>query len=338
MTLASLKTAWAGWPGRVLRVALAILPVLWIARFVDLRRVVAAAGSLSVGSWVLAFVSANAGIVIGAVRWRMLLRTYGAVQPPSVLGLYRHYLIGAYYNLLPSGVAGDLARGYRVRACLGGSVGATYTVILVDRVAGFTGLLGIAVIAMAAGPRLPDSTVLDALDLGAAAACGAALLFLVLPYLLSRSERLRSLTGRIPVAGRIMLRVPPARSLGVVAAAVGLSFLTQTTAVYATYIIAHALSSHATLIACARVVPFIFLLTYVPLTPAGVGQREMLTAFFFGFVGVSTEDGVAIGLLCFAVTLATAGVGAVCYLLERVLGWGREREPDGQPSAPGEER
>ncbi|MEK7751263.1 MAG: hypothetical protein AAB654_05055, partial [Acidobacteriota bacterium] len=77
--------------------------------------------------------------------------------------LLRHYLVAYYYNLLPTGLAGDVVRGYRVRTALP-SAGDSYTVILVERVAGLGGLLGVAALAMLLGPRLPESFVRRALD------------------------------------------------------------------------------------------------------------------------------------------------------------------------------
>jgi hypothetical protein len=62
--------------------------------------------------------------------------------------------------------------------------------------------------------------------------------------------------------------------------------------------------------------PLVVFLTYFPITPAAVGQRELVYVQALGNVGVSAEAAVSTSLIVFAALLFAAGVGGVLYLLE----------------------
>ncbi len=70
----------------------------------------------------------------------------------------------------------------------------------------------------------------------------------------------------------------------------------------------------------ARVVPAIILTTYVPLTPGGLGQRELVFKYMFGLVGVAPDAAVATSLLFFAMLMGLSALGGMCLLAERALG------------------
>ncbi len=83
---------------------------------------------------------------------------------------------------------------------------------------------------------------------------------------------------------------------------------------------ANTLAPTVTLLVCARVVPAVILTTYIPLTPGGLGQREVVFRYMFGLVGVAPDAAVATSLLFFAMLMALAAMGGLCLLAERALG------------------
>jgi uncharacterized membrane protein YbhN (UPF0104 family) len=138
-----------------------------------------------------------------------------------------------------------------------------------------------------------------------------------LPQIADRSETARKIIAAIPVAGPILQRIPPARKIQPLLGALALSVVAQLGTLFTTYALIAPLSPAATLWACARAVPAIVLITYIPLTPGGLGQREAAFQHFFGIVGVESEAAVAASLLFFGVFLASSLAGGAVLLWER---------------------
>ena len=316
--LDKLRRAWSGWPGRIFRLLFAFVPIYWIVRRVDLRATLREAMTIGWPTLAAALGVSMAGIVAGAIRWRVLIRAYGAERLPAVLTLLRHCFVAFYYNVLPTGLAGDVLRGYRVRAFL--DIPRSYTVIVVERLAGLTGLLLLAAGAMLFGPLLGASLVIRALDVGIAVAVCCAVAFVALPYAASRAASWRSTLARAPLIGGLLLKVPPARRPSGVLTAIVLSLLTQGSAVLFTYLIAHRLSPDTTLLQVARVVPYVILLAWIPITPLGVGQRDFLVVYFFGRVGLHPETALALSLVQFGLGVVVIVAGGIWHLCERLLG------------------
>jgi uncharacterized membrane protein YbhN (UPF0104 family) len=318
-----LRAAWTGWPGRVARVSLMLLPLAWLSRHIEWTRVAASARRVGPGALAVAFGTLWLGIVVAAVRWRVLLRAYGAdpARIPRVATLLRHYMVGQYFSVLPTGIAGDAVRGYRVAGCLP-NVATSYVVLFVERVAGLLGLLGIASCAALASPGLLSGRAARVFDGVIALALVCGLVVFALPQWTTHSPRARAVLTRVPVAGRFLARMPASRGgVGPLAVAFALSILTHATVVATVAILIAPLAPTATLAVCARVVPAIVLVTFVPLTPGGLGQREGAFVYFFSLVHVPWEPAIAASLLYFAVFVALALAGGLVLLYERARGW-----------------
>ncbi|MEI8259708.1 MAG: lysylphosphatidylglycerol synthase domain-containing protein, partial [Deltaproteobacteria bacterium] len=141
----SLARAWGRWPGTVLRLLLAALPIAWLSQKVQWHAVFARAAHVGAAGLALSVLATFGTLALGAVRWGLMLRAYGAdpAKRPGFLTLLRHYLVGAYFAVLPTGVAGEAVRGYRVAACFTDAA-TSYVVLFVERVAGLLGLLTVA--------------------------------------------------------------------------------------------------------------------------------------------------------------------------------------------------
>lgn len=294
------------------------MPLYWVAkrvRWAEVAHHAADVGALAIfGS----FVALLASSVAGAIRWKVMLHAYGATNTPPILTLLRHNLVGVYFNVLPGAVAGDIVRALRVRRCTPDDA-TSYTVTFVERIAGLFGLCSIAATAMALSADLHDDRVAQALELGVLGAFGLSSLVMALPYVLDRRPEWKSSVARVPVIGGIVTRIPPARSLKGPLLAVLLSVATQGFVVISISFLIRPLSSAATMLVCARVIPAIVLVTYIPLTPGGLGQREAAFAYLFGLAHVPAEASVATSLMFFAIFMSLAGLGGLCLLAERLF-------------------
>jgi uncharacterized membrane protein YbhN (UPF0104 family) len=316
---AGLSRALRGPLGRVLRVAFAVLPLWWLGRRVDVAGVLrhaAAIGTLPIAA-ALALWFAN--YLLGTWRWAVLMRAYGADRLPPFRHMLKDLLIAGYFNMLPSGLAGDVVRAVRI-APFAPDLGAALTVIATERIVGLVALVGIAAGTAMRGSELAagPSGVAFRVACGAAAALSAALL--VLPWWVARSPGARAFVTRLPLGERLLLRVAPARRPGGVAGALALSFATQAVAILIAEVLLFRLADRAALVAAIGTLPFAILLAYVPITPGGVLQREAVYVMFLGLAGISADRAVAVAALSFALLLVLAGIGGLLYGAER-LGW-----------------
>lgn len=311
---------WSGPIGKGLRVLLAILPLVYLSRKLNLSLVAANASRVGVVGIALAVTSMLVSVGFASMRWRALLRAYGADEAklPSTFSLFKAYLVGSYFNILPSGVAGDVVRGWRVEHCVPNAT-TSYVVLLLERLAGLVGLLLVAGIAVLAAPAgTAHGPLAYALGMGALGALGLGALFFALPQMRERSPKLAALVEKVPVLGPMFAKIPAARSARGPLLALLLSVIAQGLIVLCVAPLLMPLSPNATLAACARIVPAVILVTYIPLTPGGLGQREAAFAHFFATAGVASEASVTASLLYFAVLLGVSLSGGAVLAIERV--------------------
>jgi len=291
-----------------------LLPLAWLAVRVDLAGVARQVAALRADSLLAAWGAYLLSLLPSAVRWRLLLRAYGATGRPRLGALWRLNVQSAWFNLLPSGLVGDVLRGHRLRDTAPDPA-VSYVVAFGERLVGLVGLAGLAVAAMAldGGPRrvaLPAAVDFALAGVFLLPLAGLAVLQM------ARGVRARLPRGRL---GSLVARFLDARALPAVGAALLISVLVQVLVIAAVWVLAARLLPAATPLACARIVPPVLLANFLPLTPAGFGQREATFVFFFAAIGMDADKAVALSLGWFAVGLATALLGGLFLLAESAL-------------------
>lgn len=291
------------------------LPVAWLARRVDLRLVLAAIPAVGIGGFAAALGAYGATVVAGALRWRWLLHAYGAerTKMPSRTELVHHSMVGLYFALLPSGLVGDFVRARRTEAALPVAADA-YVVAALDRISGAIGLLVLAAGSMFASPTYAaDAGVTTALRIGASLALAASLGILGVPFMISSHPGLKSGIVRIPGIGRTLAALtPPSRPSGIFAALL-LSVFTQSLMVLTLAAIVAPLRPDPPFFDWILALPTIILLTFVPLTPGGIGQREFVFVSFLEPLGITASDATAASLVTMMVTFTNAAIGGALY-------------------------
>jgi uncharacterized membrane protein YbhN (UPF0104 family) len=138
------------------------------------------------------------GLLMGMVRWRLLLRAYGAIDVPPWTRIAHLYLVGHFYNTYaPGGVGGDVIRGVAGRKAFGDLDWASATsgvaVVFIERVIGVSALLVLATSAYLIRPipGIENVGLWAALGLGAAA---GALIGIAIAPRLAPSRAMRSCT------------------------------------------------------------------------------------------------------------------------------------------------
>jgi uncharacterized membrane protein YbhN (UPF0104 family) len=190
-------------------------------------------------------------------------------------------------------------------------------VLLIERITGLVGLLLLPLLASVAARTSLDATALRALLLGSLVACALALPALSLPTLLAHRPLLRPRIARLPLLGSALAElVPPKRNLDL-ALAVLLSIVGHFGSCAVIAILFAPLDAAATLAVCVRVQPIVLLAMAFPLTPGGVGQRELVFAALYGLAAVASTHAVTVALLSFALALFQALIGGAVYAVER---------------------
>jgi uncharacterized membrane protein YbhN (UPF0104 family) len=251
------------------------------------------------------------GVVVRAMRWRVLLQALGLRRP---LGeLVNWYFVGSFFNvILPTGFGGDAVRAAELAQDTG-RLGPAVNSVIVDRYLGLIVLLAMGLVAWLVAPgEAPISMfwVTTALFAGG----------LLAAWLLRRPWWAR--WGRRPgLFGKAvrMLKLPQ---------------LSEAVAPYDRHTILRGLGISLVFnllqigwnVAIARGLgldlPLAVYLVFVPLTavalllPAfgGLGVREMTYVGLFGSIGVPRATALALSLGVYSITVATGLLGGILYL------------------------
>ena len=282
-------------------------------------------GPLEVSGFLLiAFAIFGLSFAVGAVRFSLLLRAAGI--DVGFASLFRALVVAGFFNLvLPGAILGDVYRVWDVRREVGeGS--RTLGVVVVERLLGFAAL---GCVGLAAAPWIPLE--------GEAGTLATALLLLFLFIALANGVALHprgqawirgivigvgGISNRLRTGfGERALRALEAseaisRSPGSVAAAFVLSLVNQGLPVLAVYVLALPLvgeTPHP--VWFAIIVPFVTLVSLVPISIGGTGVREGLYVLLFGAVGMAPEVALVLSLCLLATALSWALVGLLLFTL-----------------------
>jgi uncharacterized membrane protein YbhN (UPF0104 family) len=287
------------------RVAVTVAAFAWVLFRSDLEAVGDALVSIPPPALLVAAGLSMGNLVVGAVRWRVMLAAYGAPHLPPLSELVRLNYIGFFYNTwLPGGVGGDVVRAVASRKAFGdaGTTGAA-AVVFVDRVLGLTGLfLVVATTALLRPLHGADDALVLLGSAGGIVVSVAAVLAIALG---------RRLAPRLPArAASLLARLPAIARIGPFALALALSLVTQTVVAVTGHVVVSALAPSVRLESSLVVVPLAMATAFLPFLVGGTGAREEVFAQLYGGVGVASADAVAASLLVYVTQLAVGLIGA----------------------------
>jgi uncharacterized protein (TIRG00374 family) len=300
----------------VARMAASMLLLAFVLWRVDLTDVAAAIAATNLALFVAAALLDLPGLIIRAIRWRLLLRAHG--QEQSVAHLSHAIMVGLFFNnLLPTSFGGD---GYRAlalaRPC--GSLAISTATVLVDRLLGVIALVAFASVALLIGVSAEVATgPIWILLVGVSA-------LLALAFAMMHGDRAvwlnRFLPGRALKANldRFLQALAVYRGQPrVIVAGLFWSFLLQIKVIAQFYLFGLALGLSVSIIVYALFVPIIFLLLLLPISIGGLGVREGLFAAFFSTVGVDPAQAVALSWLWYGSGLIQALYGGYMLAISR---------------------
>jgi uncharacterized protein (TIRG00374 family) len=274
----------------------------------------------ALGAFAGSFAVLGTGLALSALRFRCLLR--GAGHAAAFPRIYRAYLVASFFNLiLPGAILGDVYRVLDARGAAGGGSEALGLVVL-ERLLGLSAL---GLLAIAAAPWVPLAAE-DAWVVGILVPLGALLVLTTLVVLHPRSNGLaRRVLGGVravpALVGRLERMLGAVATLGERPAVVARAFLysvaTQLGLVASVFVLSLALESEVAWTWFLVVVPFVTLVSMVPISIGGAGVREYLYVTVFGAVGMASATALALSLGALGVALAWGLVGLLVFLAGR---------------------
>ena len=254
---------------------------------------------------------------VAALRWAILARPLGFDTPFKYISLY--YLIGMFFNLFaPSTVGGDVTRVYylasegsktREKGWAASTIPAAVSVFM-DRAVGMAALVWLGAIGLALFPAYSVPPAIRSLTFAVSAALMAG--GLLVPWL----RRLLPDNGH-PITVKLSYALRAYRAQwSVIPQAILLSFVLHLVQAWMHLLMGRALHIEVPFSFCIILYPLVGTFAALPVSLNGIGLREGGYLFLLGVIGVSSEKGVAFGLLLFLIIAVDSLVGGLLFLLK----------------------
>lgn len=254
----------------------------------------------------------------GAARWHQMLHLLGI--PTERRRVLRHALAGQFVSVvLPGSVGGDVLRARRLANEVGEGSGIAASVAL-ERLTGFAVLPLFTVIGLAVNDRVREH---GGRTSGIALVVALATWTVLGTLMIAGGHRSlgrrfggaapgwRRMLGTVHL-GVVRFRTRPREGFEVILAGA----LQSVMQLGAAYIAARVLGIDQVGATVLLVFfPAVGILQVLPIAVGGLGVREWSLALFLNPLGVPTERAVALGLLFYALTVATSLAGAPAFAL-----------------------
>lgn len=277
-----------------------------------------------------AFLSLGVGFLLASYRWYLLLQHIKVELP--MLVVIRLALIGQFFNLfVPGGVGGDLIKMVYLKKESGERFTEAVLTVLLDRILGLTGLLLLALVALGfnlhllerSGPEV--SAILIVVGAAGLGGLGIAAVFFLWPFLGKFSDQLITLNSKLPqkiqgilerlVAAFSLLRSAPQKVLVLLLMAMG-GHLFATLALCALGA-GYGGVSNVNFQEFLLVTQISNLVAAVPLTPGGLGGRDLIMSFLLSTSGATEQASGAVPLCVTSLLILWSCLGGFALLWER---------------------
>jgi glycosyltransferase 2 family protein len=301
------------WYPRI-RLVISVAMLAWLLRQIPTIRSLFPEWHASTFGWLAgALLFSILGILLSAIRWQRVLE--GMELPAKLSTLLNAYLAGQFVsNFLPSTIGGDALRVTRLSASNGETPG-TFASVVLDRMSGWLILPLLCLAGLAINPTL--------IHLGRASRAALAISFATLAGLVAvlavvasprLGGRLANHANWLRFAGAVhlgldRLRRHPSAAIEVLAT----GFFYQFAMIGAAVLGSKALGIHVGPTAMIAFVPAVAIVQVLPLTIGGLGVREGAFVLFLQPLGVGTSQAIALGLLVYALHLASSLLGAPAF-------------------------
>ncbi len=255
-----------------------------------------------------------------AMRWRWFLM----VKYPRVTSrsLFRHYLIGQFFNLFtPGAVGGDLARIIGVGKETGDR-SFVFATIVVERMVGLCGLVLGGIAGVYLGRHFLDRPIvyyaIAAAMMGLLIAASAIFshratkividLVIKLETRLGRklaSERIKELAAQFTTFGK---------QRGIIAASIAFTFIIRLIWVLSCWVVAHSLGLGLPFPILMAFIAIVDIARMAPIAlPNGLGVREYLLVMLLAQINVPTTQAIIFSLIAYTLLMVNGLIGGILY-------------------------
>lgn len=253
--------------------------------------------------------------IFAIYRWWLVLKRDVDVSLSMVASLV---FVGLFFNnFLPTIVGGDAVKGYYLyRHIDRGDV--TFTSILVDRYAGFTALMFLALVALIPGYSLIAGTGVEIACVGIIVFYLILSLFIWVPFMHGWFVNVLSKVGFYGLNEKIDKVYTALMGYKSESVLIGkicfLSIFIQAGAIISFAIIGYGLGIQVSVWYYFLFVPVATVVAMVPLSLSGLGLREGAFVFLFSYAGADKEQVIVMSLMWFAGLAFVSMIGGVEYL------------------------
>ena len=256
--------------------------------------------------------------MISALRWAVLARPMGFAIPFKEIVVY--YLIGMFFNLFaPGTVGGDVSRIYYLardgdqRAPHGwaSSTLPAAVSVFIDRAVGMIVLVWLGAIGLALFPRYGVPLVVRYVTFA------LALSFVAVGLCVPLLRRVLPDDGH-PLVVKLRLALRSYRTRWrVIPQAMLLSLVIHLIQAWMHAVLGRAIGIDIPFSFCIILYPLVGTFAAIPISLNGIGLREGGYLVLLGVIGVNSTQGVAFGLLLFAVVVLDSLTGGLAFLLKK---------------------
>ena len=289
----------------------AALLFLLITR-IDLEKFITVSRQFSAWSIIPLTVLFIGTVFIGSWRWKIFLDAHGMNQ--GIFKGTKLYLVGYFFNnFLPSGVGGDVVRGYSCGK-ESGKVSEAYASIAAERLAGILATMLIALVFL---PIVhPPSPLPLAILLINLALWTGTILFIIL----ETDRIIRIILGKLPfgMGDKIADFVKAIRHFRndkiVLLKGLLLSIIYQGSLIGFVYFVARLAGVSKIPVAPYFVfTPLIWIISLIPISLNALGIREASFSYFFSIWGASEAEGLLVSLVFWGCSLIAGVIGGVIW-------------------------
>ncbi len=270
--------------------------------------------------WIIASFSLHSlGLLISAVRWRILIRAQEDDAP--LLFLAKSYLVGSFFNnLLPTRIGGDAVRVWD-GSRLSRSVVKSFAIVLVERLTGIIVLLFFALGAAALRLEMAQSVPV----IWVALISGGAGIILILLFFSPLTLWILHFVPDTKILGKIKQKIVSLRETILfyrgkkpqLTKAMFWALLLQVNVILHFFLIGKALKISINIIDYFVFIPLVLLIQLIPVTINGLGLREGAYLEIFKFYGIAGETALAFSFIDLAFMLIVGTFGGIIYVTRK---------------------
>ncbi|MCD6418749.1 flippase-like domain-containing protein [bacterium] len=284
--------------------------IYFIITRIDLEKFIANISNFPLWALPIVAVAFCATVLIGGWRWKIFIRPFGKISYWRLVALY--YVGYFFNNFLPSGVGGDVVRGYISGKELDNMAGA-YSTILAERVSGILATVFLSLVAL---PfiKFNSQIFFASISLNIGLWTGV-LLFLLLPsekifekYFrwlpFNLGEKLKNFATTL----RSYRSTPKILISGFFA-----SVLYQGSIILVVALAGYFAGAKLPLPFYFATVPLVWVISLIPISLNAIGVREASFAYFFDLYGAGKSTGFLVSIVVFGISVAAGILGGIIF-------------------------